>query len=170
MNTKQLSRSIRMLMELDVKLLEKKNHDYASDKDALSNFRDFGWKGVVVRLGDKYSRLKEMSKDKEPKNESVLDSLIDLCVYGYIARVLYMEGWDWGMWNPPCSDWMIQCDRCKGRAEVLHAQNDGSNLCEECIQTELVGKCGDCEENLATHYASGGIPVCYECYVKASTG
>ena len=91
MNTQRLSEKIQYFMTEDVFLLERKNHDYASDGDALSNFRDFGWRGVVVRLGDKYNRLKEMSKGKSPKNESIEDSLTDLCVYGYIARVLFDE-------------------------------------------------------------------------------
>lgn len=91
MQSKQLVRTIKMMMDQDLDLLARKNHDYASDEDALSNFRDFGWQGVVVRIGDKYNRLKEMAKGKEPKNESLLDSFIDLAVYSYIARVVLCD-------------------------------------------------------------------------------
>ena len=92
MKTEQLVRNIRMLMEQDIDLLARKNHDYSAEDDALSNFRDFGWQGIVVRIGDKYNRLKEMAKGKSPKNESIIDSLIDLAVYSYLARVVLCEG------------------------------------------------------------------------------
>jgi hypothetical protein len=52
------------------------------------------WKGVVVRLGDKYSRLCNFAKKGkfEVKDESVEDTLKDLAVYGILALILYREG------------------------------------------------------------------------------
>ena len=35
-------------------------------------------------------------------------------------------------WSPPCNDWMVKCDKCKGRADVLHADLSGDNLCGGC--------------------------------------
>ena len=32
----------------------------------------------------------------------------------------------------PCNDWMVKCDKCKGRADVLHADLSGDNLCKWC--------------------------------------
>jgi hypothetical protein len=72
----------------------RKNADYAKDSDPLSNFRQaeaFGipaWKGVLVRMSDKWSRIQELSNGKTPQNESLRDSLIDLAVYSLIAIVL----------------------------------------------------------------------------------
>jgi hypothetical protein len=91
MTRKQLTRTVKMLMDLDLEFMEKKNHDYSTAEDALSNFKDFGWRGIVVRIGDKYKRLREMAQGKEPKNEAVIDSFIDLCIYGYLARVVYLN-------------------------------------------------------------------------------
>lgn len=80
-----------------VDLHNRKNHDYAQDADPLSNFRrceSFGipaWKGVLVRLSDKWSRVEQLSSGKQPKNESLRDSLIDSAVYSLIAVLLLDE-------------------------------------------------------------------------------
>lgn len=78
-------------------LHDKKNSDYAKDGDPLSNFHRaeaFGipaWKGVLVRMSDKWSRIEELSNGKTPQNESLRDSLIDLAVYALIDVVLLEE-------------------------------------------------------------------------------
>jgi hypothetical protein len=75
-------------------LHDRKNADYAKDSDPLSNFRQaegFGipaWKGVLVRMSDKWSRIQELSNGKSPQNESLRDSLIDLAVYSLIDVIL----------------------------------------------------------------------------------
>lgn len=75
-------------------LHEAKNSDYASDADPLSNFRRseaFGvpaFKGVLVRLSDKWSRIEQLTSGKVPKNESLRDSLIDSAVYSLLAVLL----------------------------------------------------------------------------------
>lgn len=78
-------------------LHDRKSHDYAQNADPLSNFRKaeaFGipaWKGVLVRMSDKFSRIEELSNGKEAKNESLRDSLIDLAVYALIDVILLEE-------------------------------------------------------------------------------
>jgi hypothetical protein len=78
-------------------LHESKNHDYAEDADPLSNLRRaeaFGipaWKGVLVRLTDKWSRIEQLASGKEPKHESLRDSLIDNAVYSLLAVLLLDE-------------------------------------------------------------------------------
>lgn len=80
-----------------VELHNKKNHDYAADADPLSNFRKceaFGvpaFKGVLVRLSDKFSRVEQLTAGKQPKNESLRDSLLDAAVYSLIAVLLLDE-------------------------------------------------------------------------------
>lgn len=75
-----------------------KRHDYASDEDRFSNLMlceqlmDIpGWKGVIVRKGDKYSRLCEFSKKEEykVKDESVEDTFLDDAIYSLIGIILY---------------------------------------------------------------------------------
>ena len=77
-----------------------KNHDYAGEGiDPLKNFRlcELGgipaWKGVVVRLGDKYSRILNFSATESlhVKDESVIDTLIDNAVYSLLGIILYEE-------------------------------------------------------------------------------
>ena len=74
-----------------------KSHDYSQDGDPLSNLRRceaFGvpaWKGVLVRLSDKWSRLEQLAGGKQPKNESIRDSLIDSAVYSLLAVLLLDE-------------------------------------------------------------------------------
>lgn len=75
---------------------DSKSHDYAGT-DPLSNLRmceAFGipaWKGVLVRLSDKYSRLAQLAGGKEPKHESLRDTLIDNAVYSLLAVNLLDE-------------------------------------------------------------------------------
>jgi hypothetical protein len=74
-----------------------KNHDYAADADPLSNLRKCesmgvpAWKGVLVRLTDKWSRIEQLSNGKAPKHESLRDSLIDNAVYSLLCVILLDE-------------------------------------------------------------------------------
>ena len=78
-------------------LHDNKSHDYSQDADPLSNFRKceaFGvpaFKGVLVRLSDKFSRVEQLTSGKQPKNESLRDSLVDAAVYCLIAVLLLDE-------------------------------------------------------------------------------
>jgi hypothetical protein len=87
-----------MFYEYLVKMAQlhaKKNHDYSQDQDPLSNLKACeaigipAYKGVLVRLQDKWSRLIELSK-KEAKvlEESVEDTLLDMAIYAILAIVL----------------------------------------------------------------------------------
>lgn len=78
-------------------LHEKKNSDYASDDDPLSNFRRAAklgvdpFTGILVRMSDKWGRLEELARGKSPQNESMRDTLIDLSVYSLLAVILLDE-------------------------------------------------------------------------------
>lgn len=86
-------RFYRLLDEI-AGLHSRKSHDYAVDGDPFSNFRRaaaFGvepWRGVLVRLSDKWSRIEELSKGKQALNESMRDSLIDNAVYSLLCVLL----------------------------------------------------------------------------------
>jgi hypothetical protein len=79
-----------------VDLHDRKNHDYAGS-DYLSNFlmcERMGipaWKGCLIRLSDKISRLMNIAKTDEVSvsDETVVDTLTDLAVYAIITRILY---------------------------------------------------------------------------------
>ena len=74
-------------------ILRAKGHDYAGD-DAFGNLRDFGWKGIVVRMSDKYHRLKNfcLSGSLSVKDESIEDTLRDLINYGLLCLVMKRQG------------------------------------------------------------------------------
>ena len=51
------------------------------------------WKGVAMRLGDKFSRLMSFCKQEELKvaDESIGDTLIDMANYALICHILFYE-------------------------------------------------------------------------------
>lgn len=73
-----------------------KNHDYANE-DYLSNLtacKRVGlepWKGAVVRLQDKMSRLENFAKKGKlkVKDESIEDTLKDMANYAILCLILY---------------------------------------------------------------------------------
>lgn len=81
----------RMICDEINELYSKKNHDYG-DSFAQS-FREEGMAMVRIRLGDKFNRLKALTRGGEQKvaDESIRDTLIDLANYA-IMTVLEMEG------------------------------------------------------------------------------
>ena len=75
----------------------RKSHDYAPQDDPLINFRQTdalgvpAWKGILVRMTDKWNRIRQLAGGKTPKNESLRDSLIDLAVYALLDVILLDE-------------------------------------------------------------------------------
>lgn len=80
---------LKIINEELIPILRAKGHDY-SGTDMLGNLRDFGWQGVIVRIGDKYHRLKNFCKQGElkVKDETIEDTLKDLINYGFLALLL----------------------------------------------------------------------------------
>jgi hypothetical protein len=84
-------------------LHDKKAHDYAPGEDRFKNFRECesiglpAYKGVVVRMLDKTSRITNLIKRAEDNDapavvdESLVDTLRDLAVYALIAIELYEQ-------------------------------------------------------------------------------
>ena len=80
-------------------LHSRKNHDYAGTGHPLRNFhksREQGiepWRGVMIRLSDKWSRLESFCKQgtTEVTDESVEDTLMDNAVYSLLAIILRRE-------------------------------------------------------------------------------
>lgn len=65
-------------------LMISKQKDYGS-----KNIMEFGEYGVLVRANDKMARLKNLLQaGKEPNNESVEDSWLDLANYAVIALMV----------------------------------------------------------------------------------
>jgi hypothetical protein len=82
---------------LDAKIAEctalmlRKQRDYGN-----GNIADYGLLGVAVRVNDKSQRLKNLlTKNRNPSNESLRDTFMDLANYGLIGLML-IDG-EWGM-------------------------------------------------------------------------
>lgn len=66
----------------------KKHKDYGK-----GNILDTGELGIAFRINDKLNRLKHiLTTKKNPDNESMEESWIDIAVYAVIA-VMYLRGW-----------------------------------------------------------------------------
>jgi hypothetical protein len=88
----QLARLHFELCEEARLLMEKKNHDYANEKDPFANFRMFGVLGVAVRMGDKLSRLTSFLQNGELSvDESLRDTVLDLINYSVIFLAMVYE-------------------------------------------------------------------------------
>lgn len=74
-------------------IMIKKGRDYGKTDDSLSNLRDFGMFGVIVRMSDKWHRLRnafaENKKELAVADETIGDTLDDLLNYATIARYFY---------------------------------------------------------------------------------
>ena len=70
-----------------------KSHDYGGKGNPLSNLEIFGWRGVIVRLGDKFCRLKNFYNQGEfkVKDENIIDTLLDLSIYSLLCIILLEE-------------------------------------------------------------------------------
>lgn len=76
----------------------KKSHDYAMDTNVYSNFEfaasTAGVKVIqtfLVLIGVKLARLGQLIAGKEPKNESLSDTLLDLCTYCVIMYAYWRK-------------------------------------------------------------------------------
>ena len=80
------------------KVHDKKAHDYAKDANRYSNFEstaevaDISAERVfLVLIGIKIARIRELMSGKEPLNESLDDTILDLAVYASIWRTYRLE-------------------------------------------------------------------------------
>ena len=79
------------LLKEIAELHDKKNTDYASEQDCLSNLRGCSRLGLppvvgtVIRMQDKWGRIENFFQNGDLKNESLRDSFIDNAVYSLLA-------------------------------------------------------------------------------------
>lgn len=77
----------RVTAEL-LQMFIKKHRDYGK-----GNILDTGELGIAFRTSDKLNRLKHLlANNKDPANESIEETWIDIAVYAVIA-VLYKRSW-----------------------------------------------------------------------------
>lgn len=92
------------ILDKMLEIHEAKNHDYAGDGgDPYKNFRECediyvegnpipAWTGILVRIGDKWSRIKNLTKfEPAVKGESIKDTLLDMANYSVLALIVLEE-------------------------------------------------------------------------------
>ena len=99
MTSEEQSKRFYEILSTIKNLHDAKRHDYGAKEDIFANFRLSNlagispWKGSVVRMGDKYSRICSFIKngDFKFKEESIKDTLMDMAIYSLITIILYEE-------------------------------------------------------------------------------
>jgi len=84
--------SIDSILDESFNLGVSKNNDYGSE-----NILKFGIIGIIVRLGDKIARYKNLSTNKaeqKVKDESLKDTLMDIINYATYGEMLSSNVWD----------------------------------------------------------------------------
>jgi hypothetical protein len=84
MTRDELLREFKRLTEQMYSITLVKNNDYGSTEDPLANFSEFGELGFLVRMSDKWKRIKTALYEKRElavANETVEDTLLDLANY-----------------------------------------------------------------------------------------
>ena len=99
MTNEEQSKRFYELLNTIKNIHDAKKHDYGAKEDIFANFRLSAltgispWKGSVVRMGDKYSRICSFIKngDFKFKEENIKDTLLDMAIYSLITIVLYEQ-------------------------------------------------------------------------------
>jgi hypothetical protein len=84
MTREQLIDKHRELTLRMARITETKNNDYGSSDDPFANFREFGELGFLVRMSDKWKRIKTAlyeKRDLQVADETIEDTLLDLANY-----------------------------------------------------------------------------------------
>ena len=81
-----LSNNLGTEMPNIVDIVCAKQHDYGH-----GNINNFGVIGIGIRLCDKIARIKNLENQPKPKNESLIDSYVDIVGYAMIAIMLDEE-------------------------------------------------------------------------------
>lgn len=97
MTQKDFVNQIDQTFKEALSILKVKNSDYATEVDPWQNFRFAELVGVgveraiLVRMSDKLARISNiLEKETQVKDESIMDTLVDLANYSAILKV-YLE-------------------------------------------------------------------------------
>lgn len=104
LNQQQAMEVQEFIMDMAMSIVEDKRHDYSGGEDPFGNFRKsalFGvdpWRGVMVRLTDKLSRIEsiiEADGERRVMDEALWDTLADAVNYvcilgGLVAEIIGM--------------------------------------------------------------------------------
>lgn len=99
MTTQEQEKQFASFVERMKKILISKRGDYSNQIDVLSNFKDVATiinstpdKVCLTHLGTKITRLGVLlSNEKNPNNESIEDSILDLANYAILLSMILSE-------------------------------------------------------------------------------
>ena len=92
MNLQELEKRVQEQQRVDLALILRKSHDYSGPDDCIRNISDYGFLGILVRLSDKLSRIKNIYKSAASvDDETVMDTLMDIRNYAHLGQVIYEE-------------------------------------------------------------------------------
>jgi len=85
---KYLDEAFESVLKELLEMFLKKHRDYGKN-----NILDMGELGIAYRISEKFNRIKHLLRNgREPENESLEETWIDIGVYAVIA-VLLRRGW-----------------------------------------------------------------------------
>lgn len=90
MTAQERDELIQMMFDDDMMLLKAKGADYAGDIDCLANLREYGSFGILVRMSDKFHRLKTLiagQKAPHVSDEPLKDTLRDIRNYSFLLQI-----------------------------------------------------------------------------------
>ena len=79
-----------------IELFAKKQHDYGPGNISMGGNKELALLGIAIRTNDKVQRLLNIlhnNKGKTAVNETIVDTLQDLSIYGIIAQILNNDKW-----------------------------------------------------------------------------
>ena len=123
-----------------------KNRDYATSKNPYKNLQGVerigleAWKGVVIRMMDKFSRLEEFCVKEElaVKDETIEDTFKDIAIYSVLAMILYRKRMEGKSNDPDITDWRFLATIHKKRKELEQEliENERGKGSDECRRLE----------------------------------
>lgn len=89
----QLEKDISDIITELAEMRKAKGHDYSGPEDTLENLRDFGSFGVLVRISDKFHRLKQFYAKGVLviDDETWLDTMRDLINYSLFLLIMKQQ-------------------------------------------------------------------------------
>jgi hypothetical protein len=142
MSNKEFTNVLEELTELH----NLKNQDYATTENPYKNLEGVerlgipAWRGVVIRMMDKFSRLEEFCVKEElaVKDETIEDTLKDLAIYSVLAMILYRKRMEGANSDPDIMDWRFLATIHKKRKELEQEliENERGKGSDECRRLE----------------------------------
>jgi hypothetical protein len=87
-------KEMRNLIDYNLKIFAGKQLDYGPNNIAMNGNDRLALLGIAIRGNDKIQRiLNLLSEDREPKNESLEDSFLDLANYCLMACIVNRGKW-----------------------------------------------------------------------------